>query len=82
MADVTIMPAQEAFEWVLDHAGATIPKRDAVDERIVKQVRTGIIAYKEGLDTKDSKYVKEGYRPIHTKKGSLQCKSGGWLSRI
>ena len=71
MADVRIMPAQEAFEWVLDHAGATIPKRDAVDERIVKQVRTGIIAYKEGLDAKDSKYVKRRLPADSYKKGII-----------
>jgi hypothetical protein len=71
MADVRIMPAQEAFEWVLAHAGATIPKRDAVDERIVKQVRTGIIAYKEGHDTKDSKYVKRRLPADSYKKGII-----------
>lgn len=71
MADVTIMPAQEALGWVMDHAGATIPKRDAVDERIVKQVRTGIIAYKEGLDTKDSKYVKRRLPADSYKKGII-----------
>jgi len=71
MADVRIMPAQEAFEWVMDHAGATIPKRDAVDERIVKQVRTGVIEYKDGLDAKDSKYVKRRLPADSYKKGII-----------
>ena len=71
MADVRIMPAQEAFEWVLNNAGATIPKRDEVDERIVKQARTGIIEYKEGLDTKDSKYVKRRLPADSYKKGII-----------
>jgi hypothetical protein len=36
MAPLRIMPAQEAYEWVIEYSGATIPCRDAVDERIVK----------------------------------------------
>ncbi|WP_294069714.1 pectate lyase family protein [Proteiniphilum sp. UBA1028] len=71
MADVRIMPAPEAFEWVLDHAGATIPKRDEVDTRIVKQARTGVIEYQEGLDAKDSKYVKRRLPADSYKKGII-----------
>ncbi len=71
MADVRIMPAPEAFEWVLDHAGATIPKRDEVDTRIVKQARTGVIEYREGLDAKDSKYVKRRLPADSYKKGII-----------
>lgn len=40
MAPVTIVSALEAYNIVLENAGATLPKRDPVDERIVKQVRT------------------------------------------
>ena len=40
MAPVKIMSAKEAYDFVLDNAGATLPKRDPVDERIVEQVRT------------------------------------------
>ncbi|ALJ01633.1 hypothetical protein [Rufibacter tibetensis] len=47
MPQLTIMPAQEAFNYVLANAGATLPKRDAVDERIVRQVKTGKIEYKD-----------------------------------
>jgi len=43
LSDFTVMPAEEAFDFVLDHAGATIPKRDEVDERVVWQTRTGEI---------------------------------------
>ncbi|MFB2121256.1 SUMF1/EgtB/PvdO family nonheme iron enzyme [Parapedobacter sp. 2B3] len=35
------MDAETLFETVLNHAGATLPKRDAVDQRIVNDVRTG-----------------------------------------
>jgi hypothetical protein len=41
MAHVTIMPAKDAYEFVLANAGATLPKRDPVDERITNAVRTG-----------------------------------------
>ncbi|MDR1610457.1 MAG: polysaccharide lyase [Candidatus Symbiothrix sp.] len=44
-----IMSAQEAYEFVLDNAGATFPKRDVVDERIIKQVRTGEVYYDKSV---------------------------------
>lgn len=34
-------PAQQAYELVLSRAGATLPKRDAVDTRIIADVRAG-----------------------------------------
>lgn len=51
MPSFPIMSAKEAFEYVLQHAGATLPRRDAVDTRVVEQVRTGKIQYKEGTAT-------------------------------
>jgi hypothetical protein len=50
MPAVTILPAQEAFQFVLNNAGATLPRRDAVDQRIIEQVRTGKITYPAGID--------------------------------
>ena len=38
---VTTEPAQAAYEHVLKDAGATLPKRDAVDERIAHEVQAG-----------------------------------------
>ncbi|WP_125185441.1 T9SS type A sorting domain-containing protein [Botryobacter ruber] len=38
---VQTQTAQEAFNLVLENAGAILPKRDAVDTRIVNEVRTG-----------------------------------------
>ncbi len=35
-----ILSAQEAYDYVLQHAGATVPCRDIVDERIIEEVRT------------------------------------------
>ncbi len=36
---INAMSATEAFEQVLDEAGATAPKRDAVDSRVVSDVK-------------------------------------------
>jgi hypothetical protein len=36
---------QEAFDLVLQYAGATQPKRDTVDSRIVYETRTGTVTY-------------------------------------
>ena len=35
-----ILSAQEAYDYVLDNAGATVPSRDIVDQRIIEEVRT------------------------------------------
>lgn len=54
-----IMSAKEAFDFVLNNVGATLPRRDAVDERIIRQVRTGKIEYQEGnFPVVGSEYVK------------------------
>jgi hypothetical protein len=47
MPPVKILSAEQAFSFVLTNVGATLPKRDAVDARVVGQVRTGKIIYKE-----------------------------------
>ena len=39
--------AEEAYESVLEEAGATLPARDAVDARIVEEVRNGTANYEE-----------------------------------
>lgn len=51
MAKVSIIPARDAFSYVLANVGATLPKRDPVDSRIVEEVRTGKIVYTEGGKT-------------------------------
>lgn len=50
MPSFPIMSAQESFGFVLDNAGATLPKRDPVDLRIIRQVRTGQIIYPENVN--------------------------------
>jgi hypothetical protein len=51
MAELTILPAKQAYDYVLDNVGATLPKRDAVDNRIIETVKTGKIFYTEGGQT-------------------------------
>jgi hypothetical protein len=41
MPAMAIQSAQEAYEAVLANAGATLPRRDAVDARVIEEVRTG-----------------------------------------
>jgi hypothetical protein len=43
MPEITIIPALQAKDFVLTNAGATLPVRDAVDNRIIEQVKTGKI---------------------------------------
>ena len=44
-APLPILSATDAYEYVLAHAGATLPRRDPVDERIIGEVRTGTIPH-------------------------------------
>jgi pectate lyase len=56
--------AEEAYDKVLDHAGASFPKRDAVDLRVINDVRHGSATY-EGT----------GYKSQH-KMVNAEVKSG------
>ena len=72
MAHVSIMDAQEAYNFVLNNAGATLPKRDAVDERVITYVRTGKITYKEGLEnTIGKEFIKRRLPADSYKKGII-----------
>lgn len=53
MAEVPLQSAAVAYDAVLTHAGATLPKRDAVDRRIIEQVRKGTVPpdTKQGIIT-------------------------------
>lgn len=48
MAPITIHTAKRAYELVTEQVGATLPVRDPVDERLIEEVRTGEVTYKEG----------------------------------
>lgn len=41
MPSVTTEPPQAAYEHVLEKAGATLPRRDLVDQRVVEETRSG-----------------------------------------
>lgn len=72
MPQITIMSAEEAYEFVLNNVGATLPKRDAVDERVIKQVRTGTIEYKDGLENSIGKeFIKRRLPADSYKKGII-----------
>ncbi len=44
-APVTTQSAEDAYRLVLEQAGAVKPKRDAIDQRIVNEVKTGICKF-------------------------------------
>lgn len=46
---ITQQSAEQAYELVLAHAGATLPNRDPVDTRIIESVRTGRPAFGNGI---------------------------------
>lgn len=58
MPHVTMMDAKAAYNYVLENAGATLPKRDAVDVRVIKTVRTGKAIYVKDAPEFVSPYVK------------------------
>lgn len=59
MAVFPIISAKSAYTYVLENAGATLPKRDAVDKRIVEDVKTGKITYdKNAMPVAGSKYLR------------------------
>ncbi|WP_293883897.1 MULTISPECIES: polysaccharide lyase [unclassified Sphingobacterium] len=45
MAPVTALSAQDAYNYVLKNVGAFLPKQDAVDERIIRQVSENKVYY-------------------------------------
>lgn len=59
MPEFNVVSAKEAYTYVLANVGATLPRRDPVDTRVVKQVQTGKIFYTEGGKTHiGDKYIK------------------------
>jgi hypothetical protein len=56
MAKISVLPAQDAYNYVLTNVGANLPKRDPVDTRVIEQVRTGKIVYKEGVKLPETQF--------------------------
>lgn len=66
-----IMSATEAYDYVLSNAGATFPKRDAVDTRVVEQVRTGVVKYPENVDLSGIPQFKHRRLPADSYKSGI-----------
>ncbi len=49
-------PAKEAFNLVIENAGASLPKRDIIDARILKEAKEGYATY-EGTTYKQTKKI-------------------------
>jgi hypothetical protein len=72
MAKISIIDTKKAYDYVLANAGASLPVRDAVDQRIIKQAITGKIEHVEDgkLPAKQS-YVKRRLPADSYKKGII-----------
>ncbi|WP_211242081.1 thrombospondin type 3 repeat-containing protein [Xylanibacter oryzae] len=49
MPYIKILPKEQTYDYVLNNVGATIPKRDIVDQRVIDEVRTGNVYYVKKL---------------------------------
>ncbi|WP_134088573.1 polysaccharide lyase family 1 protein [Olivibacter sp. XZL3] len=56
MPEISILPTREAYDYVLEHVGATLPKRDPVDTRVIEQVRTGKINYLKNVKLPETQF--------------------------
>lgn len=70
-APVATQTAEDAFNAVMNSAGAILPRRDTVDRRIIKETRTGTATYE------DNSYVASGM--VHPS-GIIDSQNtvGGW----
>ena len=68
-APLQVQTADQAYATVLANAGATLPHRDAVDERIIKTVRTGEVAAKA-----DEKATEEASRTGYSKESQAELR--------
>ena len=66
--------AGEAYQAVLEAAGAVFPRRDSIDKRIVKEVRLGIATYGASSYTREHKIPSERPHGIIDSQAEL----GGW----
>lgn len=70
MPAISILPAKQAFDYVLNNAGASLPKRDPVDARVVEQVRTGKIITPKNVKLPETQF-KHRRLPIDSYKGGI-----------
>jgi len=65
--------AEEAYQLVLNDAGATLPKRDSIDTRIIQETATGTATYGTGSYNSDN-----GFGTVPTGIIDSQTDVGGW----
>lgn len=70
MPKLTILPTKTAHDYVLANAGATLPKRDAVDARVIEQVRTGKITVVPNVKLPETQF-KHRRLPIDSYKNGI-----------
>ncbi|WP_345955516.1 polysaccharide lyase [Mucilaginibacter sp. PAMB04168] len=59
IAKIKTLSAADAYTYVLANVGCSLPKRDAVDSRIVQDVKTGKISYVENTtNSKGKEFIK------------------------
>lgn len=56
MPRLTVLSADAAKTYVFSNAGATLPKRDPVDARIIEQARTGIVKPIAGVKVPETQF--------------------------
>jgi len=81
MAKITLITAKQAYDYVLANVGAFLPKRDAVDTRIIEEVRTGKISYVPNTDNHiGQEFVKHRLPDDSYKQGIITnpAQVGGW----
>lgn len=71
MPQYPIMTAKESYDFVLENAGATLPKQDIVDQRIIHQVRTGEVYYDKKADSRTYYQCEQRRLPIDTYKQGI-----------
>jgi pectate lyase len=74
--------AEEAYRLVLQHAGASLPRRDPIDARIIEEVRTGTAQFGEtygggGKGIIDSQDAVGGWPELSSKAAPLDTDGDG-----
>ncbi len=65
----TVLTAQEAYDYVLENVGATLPVRDELDQHIIEEVRTGKPYYVEDAKPDTIQFVHRRLAPDSWKLG-------------
>lgn len=71
LSPVTVMDTHEAYDYVLKNVGASLPKRDAVDSRIVEEVRTGKIIFAKNAKPFYGRFIKRRLADDSYKQGII-----------